>query len=93
VPLRRPAGVGLLVDRHQPHQEHQPPDTLLVHQVAVIAQVPGHLPDTEEGRFQELLIDPPHHAEVLFGLALRLVIEGRARDRQQLALLPDGQLG
>jgi len=28
--------------------------------MAVIAQVPGHLPDTKEGRFQELLVDLPH---------------------------------
>lgn len=92
VSFRRPAGVGPLVDWHQSHKPHQPPDALLVHHVPIIAQMPGHLPNTEERRLQKLLVDPPHQAEVLLGLALRGVVKGRARDRQQLALLPDGQL-
>ena len=85
--FRWPAGVGLLVGRHKPHQAHQPVDELLVHQVAVVAKVPGHLADTEERRFQKLLVDLTHQAQVLLGLALRRVVKGRARDRQQLALL------
>jgi len=93
VPASRPAGVGLLVDRHQPHEAHQPTYPLLVHQMALVAQVPGHLADTEERGLQELLVDLTHQAEVLIGLAFGCVVEGRARNRQQLALLPDGQLG
>ncbi|WP_238719922.1 hypothetical protein [Nitratireductor alexandrii] len=38
--------------------------------MAVVSQVPGHLPDTEDGCFQELLVDPPHQVKVLIGLAL-----------------------
>lgn len=60
--------------------------------MAIVAQMPGHLPDTEEGRFQELFVDQPHEGKVLRGLPLQGVIEGRARDRQQLALLSDRQL-
>jgi hypothetical protein len=41
VPLRGPAGVGRLVDRHQ---AHQPPDAFLDHGMAFVLQVPGHLP-------------------------------------------------
>lgn len=53
-----------------PNEEHQSLDALLVHQVAVVAQMPGHLPDPEKWRLQELLVDPPHQAEVLCGLTL-----------------------
>ena len=54
------AGVGLLVDWHQAHEAHQASDPLLVHQMAFVAQMPGHLTDTEERRFQELLVDLAH---------------------------------
>lgn len=57
VPFRWPARVGLLVDRHQSHQAHKPTYPFLVHQVPVIAQVPGLLPDAEERLLQELLVD------------------------------------
>ncbi len=75
VPFRRPAGFRLLIDRHQPHEAHQSAYPLLVHEMPIVTQVPGHLPDTEEGCFQELLVDPPHQIKVLRGLALRRLIE------------------
>ncbi len=55
--LFRLAGVGLLVDRHQAHEPHQPPDALRVHTVSLVPQIPGHLPDTVEGRLEELLVN------------------------------------
>ena len=76
MPLCRPARVGLLVNRHQSHEAHQSADALLIHQLAFVTQMPCHLPDTEERRFQELLVDLPHQIKVLFGLALWLVVIG-----------------
>ncbi len=55
-----PACVGLLVDRHQTHEPHQPPDPLLVHPMTFVLQVTGHLPDAEERRLQELFVDLAH---------------------------------
>lgn len=49
MPASWPAGTGLPVDRHQPHEAHQPTYPLLIHQMTIVAQVPGHLPDAEEG--------------------------------------------
>jgi len=46
-------------DRHQSHQAHQPTYPFLIHQMTVVAQVPDYLADTEERRFQELLVDLP----------------------------------
>lgn len=69
--LRALAGVGLQVDRHQAHEPHQPPDALHIHGVALILQMPGHLPDAVERGFQELPVDQPHERQVHLGLALR----------------------
>lgn len=71
--LGRSRAIGLLVDRHQTHEPHQPPHALVVHQMTFIAQVPGHLSDPEEGRPQELLVDPAHQGKVDLGLAFRRV--------------------
>jgi len=81
VPLPRLAGVGLLVDRHQAHEAHQPPDALLVHAMPLVLQVPGHLANPIERRVEELPVDQPHQAEVLIRLSSRLVVERRSRDR------------
>jgi len=48
--------------------------------------------NTEERRIQELHVDQPHQREVLLGLTLRRVIERRPGNRQQRALLVDGQV-
>jgi len=76
MPASRPAGVGLLVDRHQRRKAHQPTYPFLVHQMTVVAQAPGHLSDAEKWRFQELFIDQPHQAEVLLRLAFGRVVKG-----------------
>ena len=75
MPLDSPAGVGLLVDRHEARQPHEPTYAFLIHQMAFVAQMPGHLPDPEEWRFQELLIDLAHEDQVQRRLALGLVVE------------------
>jgi hypothetical protein len=75
VPLRRFAGVGLLVDRHQAHETHQPPDALFVHGMTLVLQAPRHLPNAVERGVQELLVDQQHEIEVHRRLALRRVIE------------------
>lgn len=90
VPLRSPVGAGLFVNRHEAHELHQATDTLLVYQVFLVAQMPGHLPDTEKRRFQELLIDLTHQHQ--YHLALRLIVKRGPQDRQQPALLTDGQI-
>ena len=45
-----PAGVGLLIDRHQ---AHRPMDALFSYIVAFLAQVPCHLEDVKEGRHRK----------------------------------------
>ena len=44
--------------------------------MTVVAQVPGHLRDAEERRFQNLFINQPHQAEVLLRLAVGHVVKG-----------------
>lgn len=88
VPLCRFARVRLLIDRHQAHEPLQSTDVLLVGRMALVLQVPSHLPDTIERGFQELPIDQLHQRQVHLGLALRRVVERRLRDRQQAALRP-----
>ena len=75
------------------HKAQQPPDALLVHAMALVSQVPRHLPHAVERGLQKLLVDQQHQVEVHRRLALRRVIERRSRDRQQAALRPDRQLG
>jgi hypothetical protein len=75
VPLRWLDRVRLPGDRHQAHQPHQPPDALLVHRMAFVLQVQGHLSDPVERRFQELPVDHLHQCQVHLGLALRRAVK------------------
>jgi hypothetical protein len=75
VPLRGFAGVGFLVEWHQSHEAHQPPDALFVHGMALVLQVPGHLADAVERGVQKLLVDQQHEVEVHRRLALRRALE------------------
>lgn len=74
VPLRGFAGVGLLVDRHQAHKPHRSPDTLAVHNMALVPQVPRHLLDAVERCFEELLVDHNHEVEVHGRLAHQFLV-------------------
>ena len=76
-----------------PTNAHQPPDALFVHGMALVLQVPGHLPDAVKRGVQKLFVDQQHQVEVHLGLARRFMVKRRPRDRQQAALRPDRQLG
>jgi glucose dehydrogenase len=89
VALRGAARVGLLEDRHQPHEAHQPPDALHIHRMPFVLQMLNAI----EGRVQELLVDQQHEGKVYPGLSLRLVVERGSGERQQPALHPDRQRG
>jgi hypothetical protein len=54
--------------------------------MSIVAQMPSHLVNTEEGRFQELFVNFAHQHQVERRLTLRLVIKRRPWDWQQLAL-------
>jgi hypothetical protein len=69
------AGVGLLVDRHQPHEAHQAANALMAHGMALVLQVPRHLPGAVERGIQELLVDHQHEVEPHRRFALRRVTE------------------
>ena len=64
VALRRLAGIWFLIDRHQAHQPHKAADALFIHEMAFVAQMPGHLPHPIERCLQELLVDQAHQIEV-----------------------------
>jgi hypothetical protein len=59
--------------------------------MALVLQVPRHLLDAIERRFEEPLVNHPHQGEVYHHLAHQFVVKRRLRDRQQAALCPDRQ--
>ena len=69
------SSIGFLVDRHQSHKAHQPPDALFVHGMAFILQMPRHLPHAVERGVQKLLVDQKHEVEVKGSFALWRVIK------------------
>jgi hypothetical protein len=50
------AGIGLLVDRHQPHKAHQPAYPVPPALVTLSLHISRHLTGPVPGRFQELFI-------------------------------------
>ena len=54
------AGVGLLIDRKQPHQAHQATNTVAAALVVVALHVPGHLTRPIPRRLQKLFINDLH---------------------------------
>src|SRR5204862_5213282 len=80
-----PAGVGLLVDRLQSHQAHQPLSPLAVHHPAVVAQHNRHPARSIKRIRQVKLVDPTHHGEIVPVNRYWAVIQRRARDLQELA--------
>lgn len=69
--LPEEAGTGLTPQS----AAHQAADAFLVHGMALVLQVPRHLPDNVERGIQELLVDQQHEVEVHRRFALRRVIE------------------
>jgi len=51
----------------------------------------GHLAGTEEGPFQELLVDPPHQLQIPRRFSHRRVVERGAADPQEHALTDDAE--
>jgi hypothetical protein len=56
------------------HKPHEPWDAFLIHQMAFVAQMPGHLADAVERRLQELFADLAHQAQGQGGLAFGLIV-------------------
>src|SRR5690606_25916551 len=57
----------------------------------LVLQMPCHLPDTVEGRVEEVLIKNPHQPKILRRFSDWFMMDRRARDRQQAALRADRQ--
>ncbi len=74
-PFRGPAGIGLLINGHEAHYSHKPSDALFIGQMTAVAQVPSHLLDPEERRFQKLLVDLTYQHQVHRRLAFGLVVK------------------
>ena len=85
------AGARRPIDRLQPHHAHQPSGPASADPHALAAQVKRHPTGAVKRVFQEQLVDPPHQHERLRALALGLVVERGAPDRQQTALTAQAQ--
>ncbi len=75
VPLCRSAGIGFLIDRHQAHQPHQPPDALVIHSMATVLQVPRHLLHAVKRCLKELFVDHHHEVQVDRRLAHQFLVK------------------
>ena len=84
---RRFAGPGTPVNRLEPHQAHQPPDTFPVDQLSLALQARSYLASTKERRLQVLPVDYFHDSEFLLRYPFRLVIQTGAADVQQVTLV------
>ena len=87
----RIAGARRPIDRLKPHQTHQPPGPASADPHALAAQVKRHPTGAVKRILQEQLVDPPHQGQRLGALALRLVVERGAPERQQAALPAQAQ--
>jgi len=84
---RRAAQARFGIQGFDAQDAHQPLDAFAVH-----LQLERHPAAAEEGTLQVLLVQPPQQAQVLGALRSRLIVVGRARQTQQVALLLDGQV-
>lgn len=80
------AGVGCLIDRNQPHQAHQTPNTVTTTGMPLRLHPAGHLARAIPGCLQKLLVDDFHELQVFRALALWRVVKIGARQAQQFAL-------
>src|SRR3954465_13242782 len=88
---RRLAGVGALVDGHQPHQPHQALHPLAVHRVPLRGQPRRHAARPVES--QVLTVDQVHQPEIVCADRSRAAVDRGPADIQQVALAADGQGG
>src|SRR3954453_14000862 len=92
--LRRSlAGIGALVDRHQPHQAHQPLHPLAVHRVALRVQPCRHPPRAVERPGQVLPVNQCHQLQVRGADRRRATIDRGPADVQDPALMGHRQGG
>jgi hypothetical protein len=64
----------------------------VIHRLILTPQPGGHARTAVERRARVLLINQPHHQEILFALGRRFVVEARPRQAQQIALAADAEL-
>ena len=88
VRLRRP---GPLEERVHPQPSHQAAHPLARDRLALAAEPACHLARSVERRLEELLVDPPHQAQIQRAFAPARVVERRPRDRHQPALPRDAE--
>lgn len=69
MPLRRLAGIGLLIDRYLAHQPHQSAQTLRANEMTLVPQVPYPLVQAMERHLRGLLINQAHQVDVIIALA------------------------
>jgi len=69
------AGVGCLINWHQPHETHQTARTVTTALMVLTFHETGHLARPIPRRVQELFINYFHEAQVLGALADRLIIK------------------
>ena len=80
------AGPQRPIDRLKAEQAHQPSRPAAPDPHPLAAKMANHLAGAVERILHEQLVDPTHQRQRLRALALRLVVERRAPDRQQPAL-------
>src|SRR5690606_28101022 len=88
----RRARLRLRRHRLEAHEAHQPLDALAIRLTPLLAEGVGQLPAPVERVLQMELVDSTHQREFVGARRLRLVVQPRARDLEQLALAADGQL-
>ena len=87
----RIAGPRRPVDRLKTQQAHKPAGPSAPDPHPLAAQMPNHLTGAVERILQEQLVDAAHQRQRLLALALRLVVERGAPERQQAALSAQAQ--
>ena len=87
----RIAGPRRPIDRLKAQQAHQTTGPAAADAHPLAAQMTDHLASPVERILQEQLVDPTHQRQRLLTLALRLVIERGAPDRQKAALPAQAQ--
>ena len=89
VPL---AGVGFLVHRLQPHYPQQTPDPLGVHSMPQVAQIRHHFQYAITGCPGVLFVQKPHQNWVFLPFTDSLVVQRRAVQSRQAALMTEAEL-
>jgi hypothetical protein len=81
------------IDRFHPHLRHQPRHALMVHLLALCAQLGRHAAHTVKRGRRVLRLEAPHEVECLLTGPSRLIIQTRSRQPQSGTLAPETNLG